>query len=77
MQLNRREAGAHLRRPKPTESELFGMLDNWARHGVRCGIVTDGADAILARIGSERFRLFPPEIQPIRNGLPEVFLDRC
>ncbi|MFO0950444.1 MAG: hypothetical protein U0835_04695 [Isosphaeraceae bacterium] len=36
IQLNRREAAAHLRRPSPSDAELTEMLASWGRHGVSC-----------------------------------------
>src|SRR3954452_3726615 len=35
IQLNRREAAAHLRIPKPSDDALLGLLDDWGRQGVR------------------------------------------
>ena len=71
IQLNRREAGLHLRTPKPTDDQVFGLLDGWARHGVRLALVTDGPGRVLVRdrIG-ERYAI-PPEIEavnPVGSG---------
>jgi 1-phosphofructokinase family hexose kinase len=71
IQLNRREAAAHLRIAHPSESDLLGLLDRWARHGVRCGVVTDGPNPALARVDGRRYRVMPPEIvavNPIGSG---------
>jgi tagatose 6-phosphate kinase len=65
MQLNRREAAGFLRQPNPTDADILAMLDKWARHGVKVGVVTDGADPVLARVGGQKFRLTPPEIKPV------------
>jgi fructose-1-phosphate kinase PfkB-like protein len=65
IQLNRREAGEHLRKPEPSEAELWGLLDRWARHGVLCGVITDGPGPILAQHRGQRFRALPPAIEPV------------
>jgi 1-phosphofructokinase family hexose kinase len=71
IQLNRREAAAHLRVAAPTDAQLFGLLDRWAGHGVACGVVTDGPGAALARVHGRRYRVRPPAIDavnPIGSG---------
>jgi 1-phosphofructokinase family hexose kinase len=65
IQLNRREAGLHLRDPQPSDAALLRLLETWSRKGVKIGIVTDGADATLARVGSQTYRVQPPEITPV------------
>ncbi len=65
MQLNRREAAGFLRTPNPSDAEIFAMLDRWTKHGVKVGVVTDGADPILARIEGKTYRVTPPEIRPV------------
>ena len=85
LQVNRREAAGHLRRHAPTEAELFALLDDWARRGVRCGVVTDGPDAVLIQWRGQRYRARPPAIaavNPIGSGdcllagLADAWLDR-
>ncbi len=71
IQFNRREAGAYLRTPKPGESDILRLLENWDRRGVRLGVVTDGPGAVLARIGGRCYRAIPPTIDavnPIGSG---------
>jgi len=71
MQLNRREAAAHLREPAPTEAMLIGLLDGWARHGVACCVVTDGPAPALVRVKDRLLRVTPPAIaavNPIGSG---------
>jgi 1-phosphofructokinase family hexose kinase len=71
IQLNRREATAHLKTTNPSESDLLGLLESWSRHGVRCGVVTDGAKPALAVIHGRRYRIVPPElvaVNPIGSG---------
>lgn len=71
IQLNRREAAAHLRNPEPGEPELFGLLDSWSRHGVALSLVTDGSGPVLIRGFGRRWRATPPRIEavnPIGSG---------
>ncbi len=65
IQLNRREAAAHLRRPQVDDSGVFELLARWARHGVECGVVTDGPLPVLALYGGRRYRAIPPSVEPV------------
>jgi tagatose 6-phosphate kinase len=65
IQLNRREAGLHLRKPNPTDADLARLLDDWSRHGVKVAVVTDGPGAVLARIDGKTYRATPPKIDPV------------
>ena len=65
IQLNRREAGLHLRKPSPTVDDLDALLGDWARHGVKLAVVTDGPGTVLARIGGRLYRATPPKIDPV------------
>ena len=65
IQLNRREAGIHLREPKPTDADLDALLKDWAGHGVKLAIVTDGPGPVFARIGGRLYRAEPPKIEPV------------
>jgi tagatose 6-phosphate kinase len=65
LQLNRREAGLHLRNPTPTEAELAGLLKKWERHGVKVAVVTNGPDPVLARIQGKSYRAHPPKVDPV------------
>ena len=65
LQLNRREAGLHLRKPTPTDADLIGMLKDWERRGVKVAIVTSGAEPVLARIQGKSYRAHPPKIDPV------------
>ena len=65
IQLNRREAGLHLRKPNPTDADLARLLGDWSRHGVRIAIVTDGPGAVVARINGQTYRASPPKIEPV------------
>jgi tagatose 6-phosphate kinase len=71
IQLNRREAGIHLRKPDPTVADLDRMLGDWSRRGVHLAVVTDGPGAVLARIKGVTYRATPPKIEavnPIGSG---------
>jgi tagatose 6-phosphate kinase len=71
IQLNRREAAAHLRKPSATDADVLGLLEKWSGHGVRMGIVTDGPGAVLARHRGTSYRATPPTIDavnPIGSG---------
>jgi tagatose 6-phosphate kinase len=65
IQLNRREAGAHLRNPRPTDAELDRLLQGWSRRGVRVAVVTDGPGPVLARIAGRAYRAVPPKVEPV------------
>jgi 1-phosphofructokinase family hexose kinase len=65
IQLNRREAAAHLRKPRASDADLVRLLQGWSRRGVRVAIVTDGPGAVLARVGGRDYRAMPPEIEPV------------
>ena len=71
IQLNRREAAVRLRKPKVTDDDVAGLLGEWDRHGVVCGIVTDGPNPVLAMVRGRAYRALPPEIEavnPIGSG---------
>ena len=65
MQLNRREASAHLRKPAITESDVAGLLQKWAKHGVVCGVITDGRHPVSILFHGRRYRAIPPHIKPV------------
>ncbi len=71
IQLNRREAGLHLRKANPTDADLDRMLADWSRRGVHLAVVTDGPGAVLARIRGKPYRATPPTVEavnPIGSG---------
>jgi 1-phosphofructokinase family hexose kinase len=71
IQLNRREAAAHLGKPALSDDDVTGLLAQWHRHGVGCGIVTDGPNPVLAVLRGRWFRVIPPKItavNPIGSG---------
>jgi 1-phosphofructokinase family hexose kinase len=71
IQLNRREAAAHLRVARPDDAAVFDLLGRWSRHGVRLGIVTDGPGPVLAVSRGTSYRVEPPRIEavnPIGSG---------
>jgi 1-phosphofructokinase family hexose kinase len=65
IQLNRREAAAHLRKPNLTEDEAAGLLHEWHRHGVICGIITDGPRPVAIQLCGRRYRAIPPGVETI------------
>ena len=65
IQLNRREAAGHLRRPDPTDRDVLALLAKWAGHGVSCAVVTDGPNPALVRLKGSDYRVTPPEIEPV------------
>jgi 1-phosphofructokinase family hexose kinase len=65
IQLNRREAGLHLRNPSPTDAELWDLLGDWSRHGVSFAVVTDGPRPVLVQHRGRRLRAIPPAIEPV------------
>jgi len=71
VQLNRREAAAHLKKPKASDSDVAGLLQDWHRRGVSCGVVTDGPNPVWIVLRGKRYRATPPAIDvvnPIGSG---------
>lgn len=71
IQLNRKEAAGPLRKQGSTDKEVLGLLEEWHRHGVVCGLVTDGPNPVLIRFRDKQFRAIPPVINavnPIGSG---------
>jgi fructose-1-phosphate kinase PfkB-like protein len=71
LQLNRREAAGLLRKPAVNDEEVLGLLSDWRRHGVICGLVTDGPYPALIQVRDKRYRAIPPAIKvqnPIGSG---------
>jgi tagatose 6-phosphate kinase len=71
IQLNRKEAAGQLRQKSVTDQDVLGLLENWRRHGVTCGIVTDGPNPVLIQCREKRYRAIPPAIKainPIGSG---------
>src|SRR5262249_49757706 len=71
IQLNRREAAAHLRKPVASDADLARLLADWSRRRVACAIVTDGPNPVLINCGGKDYRAIPPRISavnPIGSG---------
>jgi tagatose 6-phosphate kinase len=71
IQLNRREAGIRLRSATPSDEELSGLLDEWRRHGVHCGVITDGPSPARVHLHGQAYRVVSPSIDavnPIGSG---------
>jgi len=65
MQLNRREAAAYLKKPTISDADVAGLLQEWAKHGVVCGVVTDGRHPVEIFYRGRRYRAIPPHIKPV------------
>ena len=53
------------------DQDVLGLLASWNRHGVICGVVTDGPNPALVQVNNLRFRAIPPAIKavnPIGSG---------
>ena len=71
IQLNRREGAAHLRKPSLSDDDAARLLQKWHRHGVSCGVITDGPRPVAALLRGRRYRAIPPPIEavnPIGSG---------
>jgi 1-phosphofructokinase family hexose kinase len=71
LQLNRKEAAGQLRKGTVTDDDVLNLMDDWKRHGVSLGIVTDGPNPVLVQYRDKRFRALPPSIKvvnPIGSG---------
>jgi tagatose 6-phosphate kinase len=71
-----------LRRPKPTDAEVFGLLESWTRRGVRLSLVTDGPGPVLIHSRDGFYRAHPPKVEavnPIGSGdcLLAGLVDAC
>src|SRR5262249_47694338 len=65
MQLNRREAAAHLRKPAISDHDVSDLLERWAKRGVACGVITDGRHPVSIHHKGRRYRAIPPHIKPV------------
>jgi 1-phosphofructokinase family hexose kinase len=65
VQLNRREAAAHVRKPTLSNEDATNLLQTWARHGVECGTITDGPNVILMHLKGRLYQVTPPRIKPV------------
>jgi tagatose 6-phosphate kinase len=71
IQLNRKEAAGQLRKETATDRDVLGLLENWHRHGVILGIVTDGPNPAIIQARQKRFKATPPllkAVNPIGSG---------
>ena len=53
------------------DQDVLSLLANWHRHGVTCGVVTDGPNPALVQVREKRYRAIPPAIRalnPIGSG---------
>jgi 1-phosphofructokinase family hexose kinase len=65
IQINRREAAVRLRKPQAADGDVAGLLGEWSRHGVVCGIVTDGPNPVWAIVHGRAYKATPPRIEPV------------
>ena len=52
-------------------TDVAGLLRDWHRHGVACGVVTDGPNPVSILLRGRRYRAIPPAIKavnPIGSG---------
>jgi 1-phosphofructokinase family hexose kinase len=71
LQLNRKEAAGLLRKTSVTDADVLHLLEQWHRHGVTCGVVTDGADPVFIQVRERKFQATPPPVKvwnPIGSG---------
>ncbi len=71
LQVNRKEAAGRLGNPSLSDQDALGLLASWHRHGVTCGIITDGPNPALIQVREKRFRAIPPALRalnPIGSG---------
>ena len=71
LQVNRKEAAGRLGKPAVSDQDVLGLLASWQRHGVVCGVVTDGPNPALVQVRESRYRAIPPAIRalnPIGSG---------
>ncbi len=71
LQVNRKEAAGQLGKSTVNDQDVLGLLANWYRHGVICGVVTDGPNPALVQVREKRFRAIPPALRvvnPIGSG---------
>ena len=51
LQLNRKEAAGQVGKSAVNDQDVLSLLANWHRHGVTCGVVTDGPNPGWCRSG--------------------------
>jgi tagatose 6-phosphate kinase len=65
MQLNRREAAAHLKKQTVSDADVAALLQKWAKHGIVCGVVTDGRHPVAIHYKGREYKAIPPHIKPV------------
>jgi len=71
LQLNRKEAAGQVGKSAVNDQDVLSLLANWHRHGVTCGVVTDGPNPALVQVREKQYRAIPPAIDalnPIGSG---------
>ncbi len=65
IQLNRREAAAHARKPSLSDDDARTLLEDWRSRGVSCAVITDGPRPAEVVLHGRRYRAVPPPIEPV------------
>ena len=65
LQVNRKEAAGRIGKTSVNDQDVLGLLAEWHRHGVICGVVTDGPNPALVQVRDKRYRAIPPAIKPV------------
>lgn len=73
LQVNRKEAAGRVGKKESalTDDDVVGLLNEWERHGVSLGVVTDGPRPVLLNHGGQLLRAIPPIIEvvnPVGSG---------
>ncbi len=65
IQLNLREAAAHLGKASPSDSDLDRFLFGWSRRGVKTALITDGPRPVRIVVEGKKLQAIPPKIEPV------------
>jgi 1-phosphofructokinase family hexose kinase len=65
IQLNLREAAAHLGKASPSDSDLDRLLFGWSRRGVKIALITDGPRNVRIVVEGKKLLAIPPKIEPV------------
>ena len=64
LQVNRKEAAGRLGKTAVNDQDVLGLLASWNRHGVICGVVTDGPNPALVQVNNLVSGRFPRRSRP-------------
>lgn len=71
IQVNRHEAAGLLDKATASDDDVLGLLHEWDRRGVICGVVTDGPDEVFIQYKGQRYAAEPADVEvvnPIGSG---------